>query len=93
MDDTHERHRRENRLLRRLGLVNSLNGLGIGMVAPLMAYWYAVRYGHGPDSIGPAMAATFVLVVLTDLNDLRPRIRKGGDAREGTAPQKPEAGE
>lgn len=40
-----------------------------------------------------AVAATFVLVVLTDLNDLRPRIRKGGDAREGTAPQKPEAGE
>jgi MFS family permease len=63
-DDTHERHRRENRLLRRLGLVNSLNGLGIGMVAPLMAYWYAVRYGHGPDSIGPAMAATFVLAAV-----------------------------
>jgi MFS family permease len=55
------RHRRENGLLWRLGLVNALNGLGIGMVAPLMAYWYAVRYGHGPESIGPAMAASFVL--------------------------------
>lgn len=55
-----ERHRHENRLLWRLGLVNALNGLGIGMVAPLMAYWYLVRFGHGPASIGPAMAASFV---------------------------------
>lgn len=54
------RHLRENALLWRLGLVNALNGLGIGMVAPLMAYWYLVRYGHGPASIGPAMAASFV---------------------------------
>ena len=54
------RHRRENALLWRLGLVNALNGLGIGMVAPLMAYWYLVRYGHGPASIGPAMAVSFV---------------------------------
>ena len=54
------RHLRENALLWRLGLVNALNGLGIGMVAPLMAYWYLVRYGHGPASIGPAMAVSFV---------------------------------
>ena len=54
------RHRRENALLWRLGLVNAINGLGIGMVAPLMAYWYLVRYGHGPASIGPAMAVSFV---------------------------------
>ncbi|HUW36986.1 MAG TPA: MFS transporter [Rhodocyclaceae bacterium] len=59
-----ERHRRENGLMLRLGLVNALNGLGIGMVAPLMAYWYAVRYGHGPASIGPAMAASFVLAAI-----------------------------
>ncbi|MEW6558608.1 MAG: MFS transporter [Pseudomonadota bacterium] len=55
-----ERRRQENRLLWRLGLVNALNGLGIGMVAPLMAYWYLLRFGHGPASIGPAMAASFV---------------------------------
>ena len=59
-DDLRARHRRENALLWRLGLVNALNGLGIGMVAPLIAYWYLVRYGHGPASIGPAMAASFV---------------------------------
>ncbi len=51
----------ENRLLGALALANSLNGLGIGLVAPLMAYWFALRFGHGPASIGPALAAGFVL--------------------------------
>ncbi|OYV29852.1 MAG: MFS transporter [Thiomonas sp. 20-64-9] len=60
VESDHTRHLRENALLWRLGLVNALNGLGIGMVAPLMAYWYLVRFGHGPASIGPAMATSFV---------------------------------
>ncbi|OIQ80642.1 putative transporter [mine drainage metagenome] len=51
----------ENRLLAALALANALNGLGIGLVAPLMAYWFALRFGHGPASIGPALAAGFVL--------------------------------
>ncbi len=51
----------ENRLLGALALANSLNGLGIGLVAPLMAYWFALRFGHGPAAIGPALAAGFVL--------------------------------
>lgn len=55
---------RENALLWRLGAVNALNGLGIGMVAPLMAYWYLLRFGHGPASIGPAMATSFVCAAL-----------------------------
>lgn len=55
---------RENALLLRLALANSLNGLGIGMVAPLMAYWYLLRFGHGPGSIGPALAASFALAAL-----------------------------
>jgi hypothetical protein len=51
----------ENRRLAELALANTLNGLGIGLVAPLMAYWFALRFGHGPASIGPALAAGFVL--------------------------------
>jgi MFS family permease len=50
----------ENRLLRRLGMANALNGLGIGMVSPLIAYWFALRYGHGAATVGPAMAASFL---------------------------------
>ncbi|WP_297913728.1 MFS transporter, partial [Thiomonas sp.] len=44
--------REQNRNLLRLAVANSFNGLGIGMVAPWMAYWYALRFGHGPASIG-----------------------------------------
>ncbi len=51
--------REQNRNLLRLAVANGFNGLGIGMVAPWMAYWYALRFGHGPASIGPALAASF----------------------------------
>ncbi len=57
----------ENRLLARLVIVNTLNGLGIGMIAPLIAYWMALRFGHGPGSIGPALAASFVFGALGSL--------------------------
>lgn len=56
--------REQNRQLLRLAFANSLNGLGIGLVAPWMAYWYALRFGHGPGSIGPALAASFVCAAL-----------------------------
>jgi len=56
--------RSENRMLVRLVAANALNGLGIGMIAPLIAYWFALRFQHGPGSIGPALAASFVLGAL-----------------------------
>lgn len=52
--------RAENALLMRLVIANTVNGLGIGMIAPLIAYWFALRFRHGPGSIGPALAASFV---------------------------------
>jgi predicted MFS family arabinose efflux permease len=51
-------------MLWRLGLANSLNGFGIGLVAPLMAYWFLRRFDHGPATIGPALAASFVLAAV-----------------------------
>ncbi len=57
-------HLAENRMLWRLGLANSLNGFGIGLVAPLMAYWFLRRFDHGPATIGPALAASFVLAAV-----------------------------
>ncbi len=56
--------REQNRNLLRLAVANGFNGLGIGMVAPWMAYWYALRFGHGPASIGPALAASFACAAL-----------------------------
>ncbi len=63
MDDhaAHAEQRAENRRLLQLVLVNSLNGLGIGMIAPLMAYWFLLKFAHGPGSIGPAIAASFAV--------------------------------
>ena len=53
--------RAENRRLLKLVLVNSLNGLGIGMIGPLIAYWFLLKFAHGPASIGPAIAASFAV--------------------------------
>jgi MFS family permease len=53
--------RTENRLLRKLAAVSAVNGLAIGIVNPLIAYWFLRRFAQGPGSIGPALAVSFVL--------------------------------
>ena len=53
--------REENRQLRRLALTNIVNGFAIGIIGPLVAYWFARRFGQGPQMIGPALAAGFLL--------------------------------
>lgn len=52
--------RHENRQLRRLAFANAVNGVAIGIIGPLMAYWFLRRYGHGLAAIGPALAISFV---------------------------------
>lgn len=51
--------------------VNSLNGLGIGMVGPLMAYWFHLRFGVGPAAIGGGMALAFLSAALLSLLGIR----------------------
>ena len=51
----------ENHLLWRLIRLNPLNGLSLGLTGPLIAYWFALKFDAGPDSIAPVMAATFAL--------------------------------
>jgi predicted MFS family arabinose efflux permease len=51
----------ENRQLRRLATANAINGFAIGIIGPLIAYWFARRFAEGPTLIGPAMALTFFL--------------------------------
>ncbi|MDE2490082.1 MAG: MFS transporter [Elusimicrobia bacterium] len=67
----------ENAMLARLVAANVLNGLGIGMIAPLIAYWLAVRFGHGPGSIGPALAGAFALGALGSVAAARLTRRHG----------------
>lgn len=53
--------KQEKRLLFRLALANLVQGAGIGLSGPMIAYWFAVSYGQGPELIGPLMAGGFVL--------------------------------
>lgn len=54
-----ETRRAENTLLAKLFGINALNGVAIGLIGPLMAYWFAVRFGRGPDEIGRVMAIAY----------------------------------
>lgn len=53
--------RGENRALALMVAVNAVNALGIGLIAPLLPYWFNVRFGVGPQDIGPVYAAAFTL--------------------------------
>lgn len=57
----------ENRALRLLVLVNMVNAVGVGLIAPLLPYWFNVKFGVGPGSIGPVYAVTFFLTGLSAL--------------------------
>ena len=59
--------RQENGKLAWLTLANALQGAGYGMTGPLIAYWFALRFGHGPAVIGPLMSAALLLAALSSL--------------------------
>ena len=67
----------ENRQLRRLALTNAINGLAIGIVGPLMAYWFARRFAQSPAMIGQALAASFVLAAAGSMLSGRLALRFG----------------
>ncbi len=53
--------RNENVLLAKLVAANFLNGLGIGLVGPLIAYWFAIKFQRGLADIGPGLALAFMI--------------------------------
>ncbi len=57
----------ENRLVLRLMIANVINGVGVGATGPLIAYWFALRFGEGPAEIGPLMAGGFLMATLASL--------------------------
>ncbi|PWI57797.1 MFS transporter [Sulfoacidibacillus thermotolerans] len=59
--------KKENRALFLLIIVNSVNSLGVGLIAPLLPYWFSVRYGVGPEAIGPVYGLTFFLTGASSL--------------------------
>lgn len=59
--------KRENHALRLLVTVNMVNALGVGLVAPLLPYWFSVKFGVGPAAIGPVYGLTFFLTGISSL--------------------------
>ncbi len=59
--------RHENREMAKLAFTNSLNGLAVGLTGPLIAYWFAVRYGVGPAAIGGLLAVSFLATGFSNL--------------------------
>jgi len=59
--------RKENVALALLTVVNSVNALGIGLIGPLLPYWFAVRFGAGPEAIGTVYALTFFLTAIASV--------------------------
>ena len=59
--------REENSALLKLVLVNAFNGAAVGLTGPLIAYWFARKFGIGPSSIGPVFALTFLVTGLASL--------------------------
>lgn len=57
----------ENRRIVRLAAVNVLNGLGVGLFGPMMAYWFAVRFGASSAAIGLTLAAAFAVTGFSSL--------------------------
>ena len=53
--------RQEHGLLLRLAGLNAMNGIGMGLIGPLLSWWFAQRYGAGPGAIGPALGAATVV--------------------------------
>lgn len=58
---------KENRALLILMAVNMVNSLGVGLVAPLLPYWFNLKFGVGPTAIGPVYALTFFLTGIFSL--------------------------
>lgn len=52
--------REENLRILKLGAINALNGLGVGLTAPLLSYWFYVKFGVGPEALGPVFAVTYL---------------------------------
>jgi MFS family permease len=67
LDSDRQTQRDENGLLFRLFGINALNGVAIGLIGPLMAYWFAVRFGKGPADIGGVMALAYFLTAASSV--------------------------
>lgn len=59
--------RQENGIMIRMALINALNGVAIGLTGPLLVYWFNLKFGVGPGSLGPVFALTYIATGLASV--------------------------
>ncbi|HEX5421666.1 MAG TPA: MFS transporter [Gammaproteobacteria bacterium] len=59
--------RTENSALFKMAFSNAINGLAIGLFGPLTSYWFSIKFGVGPEAIGPVFALTFFMTGIASL--------------------------
>ncbi len=65
--DGNEIRRQENGIMIRMALINALNGVAIGLTGPLLVYWFNLKFGVGPEALGPVFALTYVATGLASV--------------------------
>ncbi|MGH7639575.1 MAG: MFS transporter [Candidatus Dormibacteria bacterium] len=60
--------RRSWSILWRFWITNGINGVAIGMIGPFMSYWFALRYGASPASIGILFAVVNAATLISILS-------------------------
>lgn len=64
-DEYRARRPQENRRLFAIAKVNAINGIAIGLIGPLIAYWFYLRYNVGPGHIGLVLGLSFAATAAT----------------------------
>lgn len=68
---------RSHWLLRRLWMINSVNGLAVGLFGPFITFWFHQRFGVGTGEIGILFAVINVVTIGTNLTADRAARRLG----------------
>ncbi|AFM41120.1 arabinose efflux permease family protein [Desulfosporosinus acidiphilus SJ4] len=53
--------RQENIAMFKFALINTINGIAVGLTGPMMAYWFSLRYHVGTEAIGVTLSLSFLL--------------------------------
>ena len=59
--------KQENRSIFKLAIINTLNGLAVGLTGPMMAYWFSLRYGVSTSAIGMTLSVGFLMTGISSL--------------------------
>ncbi len=59
--------REENLIMLKMALINGLNGVAVGLTSPLLVYWFNLKFGAGPEALGPVFALTYAATGLSSM--------------------------